>query len=70
MWKVRAQSFLGLRYREHGEQTVTVCVLMHLLQPNKAEGVQEVIITGVPEQGVGGAACNSAGDPGGGEGCG
>ena len=52
--KVRAQSFLGLRYREHGEQTVTVCVLMHLLQPHKSEGIQEVIFTGMPKQWAGG----------------
>lgn len=39
----------ALRYRQHGEQTVIVCVLMHYLQPNMSVGIQEVIIIFVPE---------------------
>lgn len=39
----------ALRYRQHGEQTVMVCVLMHYLQPNMPVGIQEVIIICVPE---------------------
>lgn len=38
----------ALRYRQHGEQTVIVCVLMHYLQPNMSVGIQEVIIIFVP----------------------
>lgn len=38
-----------VRYRQHGEQTVIVCVLMHFLQPYMSVGNQEVIIIFVPE---------------------
>lgn len=40
---------LAQHYRQHGEQTVIVCVLMHYLQPNMSVGIQEVIIICVPE---------------------
>lgn len=38
-------------YRQRGEQTATVCVLMHYLQPYMLVGIQEVIIICVPEGG-------------------
>lgn len=45
----RTNKGTALRYRQHGEQTVIVSVLMHYLQPNMSVGFQEVIIIFVPE---------------------
>lgn len=40
----------ALHYREHGEQTVIICSLMHFSQPKVSVSNQEIIINFVPKE--------------------